>query len=273
MNLLLAALRADISTLAANDFNSIEILLKENKRTRKISLTKQTFESSPYDFVKYKVGSYTWELPLIPIDSPYPRHSSRYMGLQKSIELKNLKEELNSLMSISSLSVHRTTEENSYEEDINPRQRKSISPIDLRLDKLVQQLTVYQLSLAEQSSKVSSTFQKDVLLSMLYEEKFDNFTFQEGKNTELIKEKEGLTKAYKELGALDDNSKAKIEIHISALRKSLTALRKSNEDGIGISINDIMPFSLLKRTQHVINLSLKARSKKYFHQYENLLKF
>lgn len=262
MNLLLAALRADINTLAIHDFKSIEILLKENRRSRKIKLTKQTFESSPYDFVKYKVGNLTWELPLIPTDSPYSRPGSRHMGLQKSIQLKNLKEELNNLLSISSLSVHRTAEENSYEEDMNPRSRKSISPIDLRLDKLIQQLTVYQLSLAEQSSKVSSIFQKDVLLSMLYEEKFDSFAFQEIKSTELVKEKEGLTKAYKELGAFDENSKSKIDLHISALRKSLEEFKKFNENKGTMSINDIMPLSLFKRTQHVINLSLEAEGKK-----------
>jgi predicted ATPase len=260
MNLLLASLRADINSLANYDFSSIGITLRENKSVRNISISRIKQEG-PFDLIRYKVGKNAWTIPLISSESTFNRNFR--FSPSRNLELKNLKEELSKLLKIASLSVHRIAEEALLEEEATPRQRRAISPIDLRLDKLIQQLTVYQLSLAEQTSKISTTFQKNVLLSMLYDEKFDKFNFQESLTTELTKEKDGLSKAYKELGIVDEGFKGRIDLHMSALKKSLDSIRKSHKSGNNaMTIDEALPLSLLKRTQHVINLSLEAENRK-----------
>ena len=85
-------------------------------------------------------------------------------------ELKRTKDEPSKLVSLASLSVYRIASES----DLEMRDRsskRSLSPVDMRLNNLMQRLTHFQLELSLKVRDVSSQLQKDVLVSLLYEKK------------------------------------------------------------------------------------------------------
>ena len=140
----------------------------------------------------------------------------------------DVKEQINALVNVASLSVHRvSTDDNDEEEVFRTSPKMSHKPmVDKRLERLSSDLTAYQLSLAEKEKEVSSKFQKDVLTSMLFEEKFDSIDFAEASKTELTKEKIQLTKAYKDLGAFDQLVKKRIEKHFDELNQSIANINR-----------------------------------------------
>ncbi|MCA9733043.1 AAA family ATPase [candidate division KSB1 bacterium] len=264
MNLLQAALRADLEILQSLDFTKITIRLSDYKRIRTISITRENTVDEPFETAIYKIGRRKFTVPLVPRD-PAGRRFRMARSLRE--QYSELKEQIGSLVNVSSLSVHRIAYDAAIEEDyFLPRTKRKIrrSPIDERLEELINDLTSYQLSLAEKANEVSSKFQKEVLVSMLYDEKFDNFEIEKAWNIELSKEKDELSKAYKELGAWDKKISKKIEEHVAALNRSLDNIRifKDGEDSYTINLNDILPIPLLRRTQHIINLSLDAEKQK-----------
>lgn len=263
INMLSAVLKGDLKALLVHDFQKITVWLSdENSKNRTISVTKsESPETSLQDLV-YKIGTKNYKFSVSARDiDMLLRNPRRRTMIGES--LTEVEREISKLVNISSLTVHRITFEYS-EEDFRLGRRPEfiVSPIDQRLEELTQRLKGYQLTLAKQANEISSKLQKEVLGSMLYNPDFDKFTFNESE-IELKKEKEDLSRAYQELGALDDNMRKKIDEHITVLNRSLANIRESeNSETKGVSIDDIMPMSLLKRTQHIIGLSLNAEQEK-----------
>ncbi len=282
MDLLQGVLRVDLRMLSSLDFESITIGLKDKAKTQTITATKRDASDVPSQAIVFRVGSKPYTLPIDARDlyeDPYFRRHMRNARLEE--EYNALKKKIGELINIASLSVHRAAYETAYEEEeYLPRRRTRRPPIEQRLEALVQQLTSYQLTLAERANQISSTFQRDVLASMLYDEKFDKFDPRDARGAELGKEKEDLSKAYGELGALNKNVSERIDKHIAALHRSLVALHEVERQGsVGqaegieniedrseetnrLLVDDIMPLPLLKRTQHIITLSLQAQNQK-----------
>ncbi len=273
MDLLQGVLRIDLRVLASLDFDSVVVHLEDQATTTPMTVTKRKVGGAPSDEVVFKIGSTTYTLPV------YPREYYEDLYLRRPIcnarlekEYGGLKKELDRLLRVTSLSVHRTAHETTYEdEEYLTRHRVRRSPIEQRLESLARQLTSYQLSLAEQANQISSAFQRDVLTSMLYNESFDTFDPGSIRDTELNQEKKDLARAYEELGALDKDVSERIDQHIAILKRSLAALHDPEKPGgdagptrqsIEIGVNDIMPLPLLHRTQHIINLSLQAQQQK-----------
>jgi predicted ATP-dependent endonuclease of OLD family len=259
INLLQAVLRVDLRVLATNDFESITIRLGDQGRTRTIRVLRERTEGA-FDALKFKVGTRSWTLPLYAPDYDLARqYRVRPRRQQEFAELKTF---VDQLIRVASLSVHRTgAAVDTFQEDDYVSRRRHVTqpPIDQRLDELIQQLTSYQLTLAESAGEVSARFQKDVLASMLYDADFDKFDLEEAQKVSLGKEKDELSKAYKELGVLDPEIARRIDKHIDVLKRSLANVRKKDT---GILIDDIMPLPLLRRTQHIIKLSLAAENDK-----------
>ncbi len=274
MDLLQGVLRVDLRVLVSLDFESITASLKDKAKTRTITVDKRDAGGVPSDAIVFRIGSKNYTLPIYPRefyeDSSF-RRNMRNARLEK--EYGGLKRQIGELINIVSLSVHKAAYETTYEEEESlPRHRVRRPPIEQRLEGLVRQLTSYQLSLAERANQISTNFQREVLASMLYDEKFDKFDPRDAQGTELGKEKEDLSKAYRELGALNKNVSERIDKHIAALNRSLVALHEfgrreeaSEPEGRDrglLLIDDIMPLPLLNRTQHIIDLSLQAQNRK-----------
>lgn len=263
INMLSAVLKGDLKSLLLLDFRKIYISLSdETSKNRTISVTKTETPESSFQNIVYKIGtrSYKFSMSVRDIDMILRNPRRRTMMGDSLAELEH---EISQLVNISSLTVHRITFEFSEEDyRLGRRPEFIMPPIDLRLEVLAQQLKGYQLTLAKQANEISTKLQKEVLVSMLYNSDFDKFSFDETE-IELKKEKEELSQAYKELGALDENVRKKIDEHIAVLNHSLATIRKSQKgEAKPLTIDDIMPMSLLRRTQHIIGLSLTAEQGK-----------
>ncbi len=270
INLLQGALRVDLRILTTLDFKSITITLR-SKRERQTIIVNKNAEG-----IAFQIGSKSYTLPADPravYEEPLFAARRHLLNARMGEAVSELKGQIGLLINVASLSVHRVASEAVYvDEEPFSRRRIQRPAIDQRLEDLVQQLTKYQLSLAGEASKVSSNFQHEVLVSMLYNKDFDTFDPRDAQNADIGEGKEGLTKAYKDLGTFDSNVSKRIDEHIAALRESVITLRdtlfsqkETNEPSVDLGqrlIDSIMPFPLLKRTQYIINLSLQAQGRR-----------
>lgn len=270
MDLLQAVLRVDLVLLYALEFSVITIVLKEGKKQKTISVEKSSESDRPYDVATYTIGKKPYPFPL------HPREADRYRPFRLSMRAteshNEVKQEIDALVNLASLSVHRISHEELYDEEGSFSRVRRASPVpvvDRRIDKLANDLKIYQLSLAEQEKEVSSGFQKEVLASMLFDKNFDVLDIVEAAKAELSKEKSQLTRAYRELDAWDDTVSNKMDNHFSALNNSVKSvkrwmrqIREGKEGGKGPNMEELLPLPLLKRTRHIIDLSLAAEKQK-----------
>jgi len=263
INLLSAVLKGDLKSLLLHDFQKITIILSdEDSKNRTISVTKIESPETSLQNINYKIGtrSYKFTVSARDIDMLARNLRRRTMMSDSLVELEH---EISKLVNISSLTVHRITFE--YTEDdyrVGRRPDFIVPPIDQRLEELTQRLKGYQLTLAKQANEISSRLQKEVLASILFNPDFDKFLYNESQ-IDLGKVKQELSRAYKELGAFDSSTPKKIDGHISALKRSLENILESRtSQSKPLRIDDIMPMSLLRRTQHIIELSLAAEQEK-----------
>lgn len=96
---------------------------------------------------------------------------------------------------------------------------------------------------------------------MLYSQEFDTFHAKQEVNFDFKSVKDGLVRTYSDLAALDPEIERMIGEHVKRIEKSIVAFRDF-EKKKGISIDDILPLSLLSRTQHILNLSTDVENKK-----------
>jgi predicted ATP-dependent endonuclease of OLD family len=260
INIVDAILRVDLPMLQQLEFSMVEIRLLGNKDEHKTLLvTKTNDPASPTDRVTYKIDNESFRLSLSIRDYQDYR---RRISPQTMDNFTRLQDSMGEMVQISSLSVHRNTLESIEDNEYVPvRRRKLNPPIDQRLSDLMNKLTKYRSELSDQVSKVSAKFQRDVLISMLYDENFDNVDI-DNLNVELGKEKEDLSHAYQELGAWDEETSERINGHIRVLNNSLSQIKAGTKTRKGIKVSAIMPLPLLKRTQHIINLSFEAEKEK-----------
>lgn len=265
INLLEAVLRADVRMLSSIEFSTITLKLKEKGRVRTVKVERidedeneQVRIFSRFPHFVFTIAKRTFRIPVISPDYPH-----RVVGSPSfRREYESLREEIDGLINIASLSVHRADKDGSSDpferaERIE-RNKNFFSPIDTRLHSLLQKLTSYQLTLSEQASRVSSDLQKDVLLSMLYDKEMDTFRSDDLENVNSEDQKKDLIKAYADLSAFDNTARNRINAHFDALNKSIQTLKSDT----AIAVDDIMPLPLLRRTQRVIELARKAEERK-----------
>ncbi len=82
-----------------------------------------------------------------------------------------------------------------------------------------------------------------------------------------------MVKAYKDLGIYDDKLSEKIDNHIIKLEQSIESYKQFKENKSVFTIDALLPLPLFKRTQHILDLSLKAdeERKRIFEPIENFL--
>lgn len=251
MNILHSILSLDIEEINNNDFNSAEIKLKDGQKTKTIKIKKIENETSPYSLIEYQLSSKKYNLRVINNDDRRASYSYRRRMQEESEELRV---ELNKLVSLSSLSVYRLRNS----DDLEVRDKygsRFINPVDYKLSELMQDLTKYQLELSQRARDVATELQKEVLASILYsKEDIDDQAY----NIEFDKEKEkqNLFSAYAQLNAIDMNVRRKINFHVDNIDKTVSKLKKNEQNGI-----DIRSIEALRKTQKIIKMSLKSKEK------------
>lgn len=262
MDLLQGALRADLRILGAHDFHEILIHLVAHNSQRTIRVTREKSDS-PVELLRFQIGQRAFKLPFYAPEMDSLRHfrvrprlAQQYSELQQHIE---------GLVKLASLSVHRAAFEPTGDDDYPRSRHKALQPpIEARLEDLLQRLTTYQLGLAEKSAAISAEFQKNVLASILFDQRYDTFQLHRA-TVDLSQHEEQLIKAYREMGAYTKPVGERIAKHVEAIRKSLSAVeehRSKTEPSKGISIDAILPLPLLKRSQHIVELLSEAETKK-----------
>lgn len=256
MNILHSVLSVDIDTIDSNDFESIEIKLKNGKQTKTIRAKKINDDKSPFLTIEYQISRHKYIIRAIQTDDRRVAMQYRRKAILESIELRT---ELSKLVSLSSLSVYRLRSGENFEiPDRNGL--KAVTPVDFRLSQLLQLLTKYQLDLSQKARDIALELQKEVLASILYS-KEDTYRVNSIVDFNKEKEKSDLLAAYSQLNADDSGVKRKIISHVDAIDKTLSSLKKSKlNQEVNIDI-DFRPIEAYRNTQKIIKMSLLSEKK------------
>jgi ABC-type lipoprotein export system ATPase subunit len=262
MNIVHAVLAVDGEALFESLFKSVTLTLSDGKRTRTIRASLNESKKTPFPIIEYHISNRRFAASLVGSDEV--RTMSMSIRRRSNEELQRIKQELNSLVSVASLSVYRIGG------DIDSETRERVgrrltSTVDQRLLSLMHRLTQYQLELSSAARDVSVELQRDVLISLLYSEpkkhgriklEFDDVT-----------ERQNLVTAYKQLGVAGPEVSKKIQDHISAVGTTIRNVQKataSKPDQITLEDSQQIDFSALeafKLTSAVVAKSLEAKTK------------
>ena len=176
INLLQAVLTVDLEMLYNLQFDTIELILQNGNKTKKILVSKlaKDFE---YSTLEYKISTSKYELPILSErDLQYSRHKTGRLHPKFYRAIEEIKEKLANLINISYLSVHR---ENFLKIENYRDRDASVNSIDLKLQELMRELTSYQLQLETELGSLSKLFQVHVLKSLLFNKEFDYVDIKE----------------------------------------------------------------------------------------------
>lgn len=259
MNIVHAVLAVDGEALFDNPFKSVTLSLSDGKRTRTIRAARVEPKSSPFPVIEYHISNRRFAAQLVGSDDG----RSMLLGVRRraSEDLQRIKQELNSLVSVASLSVYRIGGDTDPE--LRERMgRRPASTVDLRLLSLMHRLTQYQLELSSAARDVSIQLQRDVLTSLLYAEPKDR---QRGYHLDFDEntEKQNLVSAYKQLGVAGSEVSKRIQDHIAAvgatIRNMQLATRKPIKDTEAPEPKiDFAALEAFKLTRTVVAKSLDA---------------
>lgn len=256
MNILQAVLTVDIDEMLNNEFDSIEIILKNEGKQRTVKAARVEEKFSAVPLMEYQISSKKYSLPLL---SPDDRRASPLRRRRAVEGIEEIRRQLSQFVSLSTLSVYRLRSG----EDLEIRDKfglKIINPVDYRLSQLLQKLALYQLELSQMAQNISIELQKEVLASILYD-KDDSDRASIGLTFDKEKERSNLTSAYQQLNALDANIRRKINIHVDAIDKTIENLKSAENKKNGYREIDFRSIESLRQTQKIIRLSLKSKEK------------
>ena len=248
MNIVQAALTVDLDGIVENDFKTIVIKLSNKGTKRTVQLTKVETDRPPFQFIKYQISQKVFHLRAFTSDDRIPPSYRRRL-LEETNEVKT---KLSEIVSLSTLSVNRLRSGEDFE--IKDRAGKRLmSPIDFRLDQLMNDFTQYQYELSEKINQISSALQKQVLASLLYSgSQIEHIKVP--KNFNKSRDRRQLISAYQRLEAYDQDIRNGISKHIDAIDAGINKLNVNEE----LTESDWAAFQSYYRTQEVIEMSLKA---------------
>ncbi len=251
INLITAALTADLIQLNNLQFNKIEINLinpSDARKKCKMTISKEKEVEQYFSIYRYVVGQDKYEIPVeLRSDTRKIPVNSHFSHLRRD-DYQKLKEVLNELAKVSFISVHRQSK--IFEPEFL---MYSYNVVDERLQELLEDFSKYQLRLESQLNERATQFQQESIASLLYNEEFDSSKLDLS-NYDLEAQKDKLLRAFKELG-IEDKSK-QIEKHIEKLTEAVQEI----SDGKPPQHSFVVP--LIYRTNEIINLLTKSEDAK-----------
>lgn len=255
MNIMHAILSADATSLAENEFDSARVTLIKGKRRRTIKVTKIEDEHNLFPWVEYQISQRKYRLRLVDFEGRRFPSSVRHRIQEESAIIRN---ELEALVSVTSLSVYRLRHDDDYEvRDV--RGTRIVSPVDYRLGQALRGLTQYQLELSQKAREISSKLQSDVLASILYGEEDAKDVGYE-LDFDKSEEKARLTSAYAQLNSINTEIRKKIRFHVNSIDETINNITETDESKQTKKAIDIKPLEALRKTRRIIDLSLKAKN-------------
>lgn len=265
INILISILTFDLKGISELDFSKATIKLSNGSSQKTISVLKDYDNPFFIQSIIYKIGNKQFEFNLGQTkkhsfrDSPFESSSHKFGALRK---------ELDSLIRVQSLSVYRLRNIDNYA-DIQKSSREVLSPIDYKLNEVMNSLVVYQLELSQKANSISDNLKKELLFSILHN--FNSVPKQGEVRFSRADEKAKLTKAFKQINAYDEKVEAKIEKHLNLIEENLKLFKEIkeapfNKKNFDTKIeqlpNLIASLQTLNKTNSFINMSLEAEEKR-----------
>ena len=261
INLITAALTVDLTQLNSLEFKEIVINLRDpnnGRRTKKIVISRlQQPDSLPLRIFEYKIGNKKFQVYL-DVRVRFEKDKVIRTGVSFSPEYRRqfleLKQIISEFVEISHISVYRQSYIENFEGDIRPKN----TPVDERLSQLFDQFAKYELRLVNELNKRSDKFQREVISSLLYDKKLDNFdtAIKNVSKIDLGTQQDKLTKAFNEL-KINDKSE-QIEVHINKLKEALPRLKAHSD----YMVDDVLILPLIYRTNKIIDLLTESEKDK-----------
>ena len=250
MNILSGVLGVDPIVLDENDFSEVIVRLKYKGKIKTIKIRKVV--ENGFVHIYYGISRVVHVFPLA------SGEDTRYglMARRRAIEaVSQIQKEISKFLSVASLSVYRFRI--GSDSDMQDRNRRTIGPVDLHLERLMQGLTGYQLELSQEARKISLSLQREVLTSLLYRPGDSNKTHYASDFDE-EKEKRDLISAYRNLGIFDAELSKRIQEHLQYVKTAVDGINAASPDWASI---DIEALEAAQRAHSVFSMSLKAEQK------------
>lgn len=226
INLLAAALTADLERLDRIEFESISIKFKEtnSRKTPSLEVTKIKKEGLPYFDINYQFKRSAKDTP-ITFDLDAIEQERFYRGAPPRLlrdrvyreRFDDIRAHLQSFAKVSWLSVHRNSEDSR-----NPEDRRFIPAIDQKIKDLNNNLVRYFSSLSKKFSDRTLEFQRKSFLSVLTPDRFDSiFTF--ATSLDIEEERKTLGEIFEVLGVEQKQYNQKLKNHFDKLSKTLAS--------------------------------------------------
>jgi predicted ATP-binding protein involved in virulence len=257
MNILDAILTVNFDGLMNNEFESAVIKLSKNGKKKTIKAKKIDDIDMPFMRIEYQI-SRTKHIVRISYAADSSARAASHYRRRFLEESEEVRDQLQQLVSLSSLSVYRLRNENDYElRDRNGGQ--TIAPVDYKLKELLQGLMHYQIELSQRARSISSRLQKRVLKSILYTEGDSQpLSYELDFNKE--EEKKNLITAYKQLNAFDPDARRKINSHVDSIDKTVSSIiNESGNKGANVDFRSIEAF---RKTRNIIKMSLESEDER-----------
>jgi len=254
INLIAATLSADFITLDRIQFQKIIIKLKskaDQRKKPKIEVIKSEDESTPYRRILFRIQHSIKEKPFeIYLDDleeerlyRHPSDELRYryhLGYSAS-DIKDLQVQLNKIVNLTWLSIHRY--KTNY---IRREERNRGSLIDQKINEFSTDLLKYLSLLNRRASEETDKFQEFIFLSLIASGS-QRQLFKVISTIDLDKENEALAQVYSLFGLKEIDYRSKMEKYF----KSFVKAKKNSEKG-SISIDDVEYIIGLRRIHSVV---------------------
>lgn len=237
INLISAALTGDFEQLDKTEFDRITIILKPiaGRKKPSIEVCKEKKNGIQNNEIKYKFKlSQNQKDEPIQFTLTYIDQDRLPMGLLGQNfrdkffhdSFSSIKKELQSLVKISWLSIHRFNVDIRMRED---RERKIIPAIDQKLSLLTDDLLRYFSSLSKKYSDSITEFQKKTLLSVLTPEK-THALIERTKTIDIEKEKKALAGIFDVLKVDEKQYSPKIKNHFDKFDQTIKDIAKKDSE-------------------------------------------
>lgn len=234
VNLLNAALTADLVTLETTSFYRIVVLLREVNSDNTSSITVAKTRSEKRRFADYKfflrgpgsVGE-TYSINEPDDDVFYDPWIRRMHGLNYSGEQRTLRHHLKKLTNSSWLSVHRIEPLFRQKNRLAPENEEYESSIDRKIAQMSRKFTEFLSGLSSRASAEKDNFQQEFFLSLLHETK-DTDKVSEAIELNFEEEKEALETIFKEFRMTPERFQDKLTGHFDYLKHAVKRFKSDS---------------------------------------------
>ena len=252
LNIIEAVLQCDIPVLSSIQFESVVLLLEDERNTIKVVQTSEE-ETLNFTYIFDNTDEYTFS------SNDSGRRGRISLYFQNT--LSTIRQRLDALVNVAWFSVNRY---NPIDKRGDFRESVDDDSVNSKLRRLMHELLVYRLRLEGIVNNLSNQQNQEVFSLLLYNSEYDVYNpqnIQEFLNLDTKNIQTALFRVFHQLG-ISSEKRDDIKGHINAM--SATVQKILNHENL--TFNDIFPLSLVNRT-----LSLIEISKKYTTLKDNVL--